>query len=93
MMRNWVAAYAAQHANEDAVEYVDEVATVLLDPQADERPLLHGSDVREISGLIGDHARPEQDTGQSLLGMAENCAARAAGAKFRQKKPVHCCTG
>ena len=55
MLRNWLTAFVAQNGDEDAKEFVDESAALMMDPQADTRALLHGSDSCEMTGLVGDH--------------------------------------
>ena len=58
VVRDWAASFAAP---EDS-DYVDEVATLLIDGSLQQREVLSLDPVREIVGLLGDHPRVESKT-------------------------------
>ena len=61
-LRNWIGAFVAASDDDSAKEIVDEVALLMMDPHAEKRAVLHGSESCEVSDLVGDHPRLKGDT-------------------------------
>ena len=63
ILRNWVTAFVAQTNGSFDPNLIDEVAALLLQGgPADDQPVLEGSTVRTIDGLVGDHQTLEGKT-------------------------------
>ena len=54
--RDWVEAFLEQRQDEEAADYTDEVAAMLLAGNVDRQSIVDASSVAELEGLTGDHA-------------------------------------